>query len=203
MSLNMSLINKLFGSDLTATQAEMERAESLLNRDGLIPVEDEPGHRGALELWRRHCQHADSSQASMLTAVRKLLQLPSCGLQGAFDGLRETTQLAWVRPADIWFATGADFPYHFTVEGLAKFASNLITEQANPHAMARIHGYGYWLKTVPAPHGLLHHVSQNGNHRTVAIRAAGFPVALAQIERYDGPLSRCGARCHASPDSNA
>ena len=188
----MSLINEHFGSHLTATQAEVERAETLLNRDGLIPIEDESGHRGALELWRRHCQHADSSPASMLTAVRKLLELPSCD-QGAFDGLTETIpRLAWVRPADIWFATGAHFPYHYTVEGLAKFASNLITEQANPYAMANVLGYDYWLETVPAPHGLLHKVSQNGNHRTVAIRAAGFPVALAQIERYDGPweLSR-------------
>jgi hypothetical protein len=66
-------------------------------------------------------------------------------------------------------------------------ASNLITEQAEPHGMASILGYGYWLKTVAVPHGLLHQVSQNGNHRTVAIRAAGFPVALAQIVRYDGP----------------
>ena len=115
MSLNMSLINKLFGSHLTATQSEVERAETLLNRDGLIPVEDDSGHRGALELWRRHCQHADSSQASMLTAVRKLLQLPSCGLQGAFDGLTETTpRLAWIRPADIWFITSDDFPYNCT-----------------------------------------------------------------------------------------
>ena len=183
----MSLIDEHFGSHLTATQAEVERAETLLNQDGLIPIEDESGHRGALELWRRHCRHADSSQASMLTAVRKVLELPSCDLD-AFDGLAETTpRLAWVRPADIWFATGGNFPYHFTVEGLAKFASNLITEQANPYAMARVHGDDYWLKTVPAPHGLLHQVTQNGNHRTVAIRAAGFPVALAQIERYDGP----------------
>lgn len=183
----MWTISQLFGSQLTATQADVERAETLLKRNGLIPVEDEPGHRGALELWRRHCQRAESSPASMLTAVRKLLELPSCGL-GAFDGLGETTpRLAWVRPADIWFYTGPDFPYHFTVEDLANLASNLITEEAHPHEMARILGPDYWLKTVPAPHGLLHQVSQNGNHRTVAIRAAGFPVALAQIVRYDGP----------------
>jgi hypothetical protein len=188
MSLNMSLINKLFGSHLTATQAEVERSETLLNRDGLIPIEDEPGHRGALELWRRHCQRADSSQASMLTAVRKLLELPSCGLQGALDGLTETTpRLAWIRPADIWFATGADFPYHCTVEDLAQLASNLITEQAHPHGMAMIHGFDYWLRTVPAPHGLLHQVSQNGNYRTVAIKAAGFPVAFGHTVRHDGP----------------
>jgi hypothetical protein len=124
----------------------------------------------------------------MLTAVRKLLELPSCGLQGAFDGLMETIpRLAWIRPADIWFVTSDDFPYHFAVEGLAQLASNLITEQADPYGMARILGYDYWLRTVPAPHGVLHQVSQNGNHRTVAIEAAGFPVALAQIVRYDGP----------------
>ena len=37
---------KLFARDLTATQADVERAETLLNRDGLIPVEEDSGHRG-------------------------------------------------------------------------------------------------------------------------------------------------------------
>jgi hypothetical protein len=181
--------SRLFARDLTASEAEVERAETLLNRDGLIPVEDEdePGHRGALELWRRHCQRAESSPASMLKAVRRLLELPSCDLQGAFYGRPETTRLAWIRPADIWFITDADFPYQRTVEGLAQWASNLITEQADPQGMERIFGGDYWLNTVAAPHGLLHQVSQNGQHRTVAIKAAGFPVALARISRYDGP----------------
>ena len=123
----------------------------------------------------------------MLTAVRKLLELPSCNLDRGFDGLTETTRLAWVRPADIWFTTGSDFPYHFTVEGLAQLASNLIAEQGDPCGLARILGDDYWVDTVPAPQGLLHDVSVNGNHRTVAIKAAGFPVALVHTTRYDGP----------------
>jgi hypothetical protein len=45
----------------------------------------------------------------MLAAVRKLLELPSCTFDRGFDGLRETTRLAWVRPADIWFRNRADF----------------------------------------------------------------------------------------------
>ena len=90
--------------------------------------------------------------------------------------------MAWVRPADIWFITGDDFPYHFTVEGLAQLASNLIAEQGDPWGMARILGDDYWVDTVAAPHGLLHQVSRNGNHRTVAIKAAGFPVALVHID---------------------
>jgi hypothetical protein len=178
---------KLFARRLTATQADVERAETLLNRDGLIPVEDRSGHRGALELWRRHCQRAESSGAAMLAAVRKLLDLPSCTFDRGFNGLRDTTGLAWVRPADIWIMTGHDFPYHFTVEGLAQLASNLIAEQGDPWGMARILGEDYWVDTVAAPHGLLHDVTVNGNHRTVAIRAAGFPVALVHMTRYDGP----------------
>jgi hypothetical protein len=104
-----------------------------------------------------------------------------------FDGLRETTRLAWVRPADIWFTTGSDFPYHHSVEGLAQLASNLISEQGDPRCMARILGDDFWVDTVAAPHGLLHDVTVNGNHRTVAIKAAGFPVALVHTTRYDGP----------------
>jgi hypothetical protein len=183
----MATSSKLFARHLTASRADVERAQTLLNRDGLISVEDWPGHRGALELWRRHCQHAGSSRASMLAAVRKLLELPSCNFERGFAGLNETTRLAWVRPADIWFTTGSDFPYHFTVDGLAQLASNLITEQGDPRGMARILGDDYWVDTVAAPHGLLHDVSVNGNHRTVAIKAAGFPVALVHMTRYDGP----------------
>ena len=79
----MGTSGKLFARHLTATQADVERAETLLNRDGLIPVEDWSGHRGALELWRRHCQRAESSRASMLTAVRRLLELSSCSFERA------------------------------------------------------------------------------------------------------------------------
>ena len=181
----MGTSSKLFARHLTATQAEVERVEALLNRDGLIPVDDESGHRGALELWRRHCQRADSSRPSMVTAVRKLLEVPGSNFGRGFDGLRETNRLAWVRPADILFSS--NLPYHFTVDGLAQLASNLITEQGDPEGMARILGDDYWVDTVAAPHGLLHDVSQNGNHRTVAIRAAGLPVALVHTTRYDGP----------------
>ena len=183
----MGTSSKLFARQLTASQADVDCAETLLNRDGLIPVEDRQGHRGALELWRRHCRRADSSRESMLTAVRKLLELPSCNLDRGFDGLTETTGLAWVRPADICFTTGSHFPYHFTVEGLAQLASNLIAEQGDPWGMARILGDDYWVDTVAAPHGLLHDVTVNGNHRTVAIKAAGFPVALVHMTGYDGP----------------
>jgi hypothetical protein len=77
--------------------------------------------------------------------------------------------------------TGDDFPYHFTVEGLAELASNLITEQGDPYGMARILGDEYCLSAVAAPRGLLHEIAENGNHQTVAIRAAGFPVALVQV----------------------
>lgn len=51
-----------------------------LNRDGLIPIDDESGHRGASELWRRHCQRAEFSRAAMLPVVHRLratgLQIP-------------------------------------------------------------------------------------------------------------------------------
>jgi hypothetical protein len=183
----MGTSSKLFARRHTATQADLEHAEMLLDRDGLIPVEDKSGHSGALELWRRQCERAASSRLSMVTAVRNVLGLPHASFQRAFHGQGETDQLAWVRPADIWFRTGSDFRYHFTVEGLAQLASNLIAEQGDPNGMARILGDDYRLETVAAPHGLLHEISQNGNHRTVAIKAAGFPVALVHTTRYDGP----------------
>ena len=123
----------------------------------------------------------------MLAAVRKLLELPRCNLDRGLFGLRETTRLAWVRLTDILITPWSNFPYHRSVEGLARLASSLITEQADPNGMARILGDNYWVSTVAAPHGLLHDVSVNGNHRTAAIKAAGFPVALVHTTRYDGP----------------
>lgn len=142
---------------------------------------------GALELWRRHCQRVVSSQQSILTAVRNLLELPRCNPDRGFRGLGETSQLAWVRPTDILITTHPGFPYHRSVEGLAELASNLIAEQGDPGGMSMILGEDYGLSTVAAPHGLLHEVSPNGHHRTAAIKAAGFPVALARTVRYDGP----------------
>lgn len=66
--------------------------------------------------------------------------------------------------------------------------------------MAEILGENYGLSTVAAPHGLLHMVHHNGNHRTAAIRAAGFPVALVETERYESPwmlpLMSLKARAH-------
>ena len=65
---------------------------------------------------------ATQADAATLAAVRKLLELSSCSFERAFYGLRETRLLAWVRRANIWFTTGPDFPYHFTVEGVAQLA---------------------------------------------------------------------------------
>ena len=39
----MGTSSKLFARQLTASQADVECAETLLNRDGLIPVEDQAG----------------------------------------------------------------------------------------------------------------------------------------------------------------
>ena len=183
----MTTSGDLFISDRAATQAEVERAESMLKRDGLIPVEDRSGHRVALELWRRNCQRAEPSPQSMLTAVRNLLEQPRVSFEHVLQGSARTPRLAWVRPDDILITDHPDFPYHLTVEELAQLASNLIAEQGDPEMMAEILGEDYGLSTVTAPHGLLHMVHHNGNHRTAAIRAAGFPVALVETERYESP----------------
>jgi hypothetical protein len=45
-SIDVSDATRRFPRNLTATQADVERAETLLNRDGLSPVEDDSGHRG-------------------------------------------------------------------------------------------------------------------------------------------------------------
>jgi len=67
----MDITSQLFVSDRAATQAEVERAESMLKRDGLIPVEDRSGHRAALELWHRHCRPPPSKFKSLIKDLWK------------------------------------------------------------------------------------------------------------------------------------
>jgi len=170
-----------------ATREELQRARDLLARDGLVPITDAAGHRGALQLWRQHCQMTCLSRPAMVAALQDLLNRPRPAFERVFDGRTVIEQLAWVRPSDIAITTHPTFPYHHSVAGLAELAINLLAEKADPEAMAMILGNDYGVVTVAAPHGLLHQVSHNGNHRTAAIRAAGFPVALVHTVRYDGP----------------
>lgn len=82
-----------------ATPEEVQHAFALLERDGLIPVADPAGHRGALQLWRQHCQETHLFKA-MLAAAQQVLNQARPALQGAFDGQTQTEQLASVQPAD-------------------------------------------------------------------------------------------------------
>ena len=170
-----------------ATSDEIRHALQTLEQKGIIPVSDGPGHRGAVQLWRDHCAAPRPSRERLNAEVDRLLALPRFELDAAKSAPRVTTQLAWVRSRDIMITTHPNFPYHYDDDGLAELAGNLLTEQGDPEWLAEILGVDYGLASVDAPHGLVHQVSHNGNHRTVAIRAAGFPAALALVEHHEGP----------------
>jgi len=93
----------------------------------------------------------------------------------------------WIRPVDLIVTTHPDFPYHTTAAGLAELASRLIAEQGEPWGMHVILGLDLDVWSYPRPGGWAHEVNTNGNHRSVAIRAAGFPVALALTTVQQNP----------------
>jgi hypothetical protein len=53
--------------------------------------------------------------------------------------------------------------------------------------MAMILGLDLSVFTYPRPGGWAHRINANGNHRSAAIRAAGFPVALAHTTVQQNP----------------
>lgn len=170
-----------------ADPGEVRHALQALERDGIIPVSDRSGHRGAVQLWRDHCARPLPSAKQLRTEVDRLLTLPRFELDGAESAPKASTQLAWVPSADIMITTHPSFPYHFDADGLAELAGNLLTERGDPDWLAEILGANYGLTSVDAPHGRTYQVAHNGNHRTVAIRAAGFPLALALVDHHVGP----------------
>lgn len=172
---------------LHASEDDIRYTEAVLVRDGIIPVTDRAGHRGALQLWRNHCRSTDPSYPARLTEVRRLIALPRFRLDRATGAGGRAEQLAWVRSSDIMITAASHFPYHFSVEGLAELACSLLEEQGDPGRLGMILGNDYGVTTVEGPHRLVHQVAHNGNHRTVAIRAAGFPAVSRVAPRLVWP----------------
>lgn len=169
-----------------ASNADVHHAEELLAADGMIPASDLAGHRGAVELWRRHCEERRGTDLAGLRAdLDQVLAAPRP--QHPATGKQDPPVYAWVRPSDIPVTNHDGFPYHYTPDELADLGLNLIREAGNPAGLAEILGEGLSLTTTLTPRAPVHRVNVNGNHRTAAMRAAGFPVALAEITLERGP----------------
>ena len=161
-----------------ASDADLAHAEWLLALEGMIPLTDTAGHRAAVHLWREHCLHASGRPLSALkAAVDTVLAAPRPTVNAHGSSL--PAEYRWIRPSDVIITSHPDFPYHTTATGLAELAGRLIAEQGEPLGMHRILGSGLSVATYPRPGGRTHRISTNGNHRSAAIRAAGFPIALA------------------------
>lgn len=200
-----------------ASRADVVHAYELLASSGMILASDLSGHRGAIALWRAHCKSSRGiQQAELLAAVDQVLAGPR-PVHPASGCVEPAPIYAWVRPCDIPVTKHEGFPYHHTAAELAELAANLIREEGDPAGLADILGEGLVLSTTPTPRGPVHHVTENGNHRAAAIRAAGFPVALAEISLQSPPwevgdtsgagtqtllrlLYRCGLLTSYEPD---
>ena len=173
--------------DVVGSPADLARARQLLKRDGFVPTEDESGHRGAVQLWRDHASsRTRPTSTEVAERVDQLLAQPLIGLAECVSARSGKESLGWVRPADVAVNGGKVFPYHYSYEELVGSAQSLLTERGDPQGMARILGSDYSVIRYAAPHGPLYRV-YNGNHRTVMIQAAGFPVAMACVQAVEGP----------------
>lgn len=199
------------------SDADVSHAEELLAGRGMIPASDLSGHRGTVTLWRDHCEASRGIQhADLLAAVDQVLAAPrpTHPASGSDD---PAPIYAWVRPSDIPVTKHEGFPYHRTPAELAQIAANLIREAGDPAGLADILGDGLVLSTTVTPRGPVHLVTENGNHRAAAIRAAGFPAALAEVTLQEPPwevsdtsgagtqtllrlLYRCGLLTNYQPD---
>lgn len=170
----------------SASDADRRYALELLAKDGFILLSNKRGHAAAVQLWRDHCaRHGDVDVDRLRQMVDVLLAGPrpappqqgSCGPE----------ELAWVRPTDVAIVRRDDFPYHGTRGDLAEYAHSLLRDGGSPARMAHVLGDQFTVSSFAAPHGLVHRVTVNGNHRNVAIRAAGFLVALVVMSTVTGP----------------
>ncbi|MFD7161395.1 hypothetical protein ACFV9C_42890 [Kribbella sp. NPDC059898] len=169
-----------------ASNADVDHAQDMLASTGMIPASDLAGHRGAVELWRTHCdRRRGTDQATLRAELDKVLAAPRP--QHPATGKQDRPVYAWVRPSDIPVTSHEAFPYHCTPDELAELGLNLVREAGDPAGMDEILGEGLSLTTSLTPRGPVHRVNVNGNHRAAAIRAAGFPVALAEITLEHGP----------------
>jgi hypothetical protein len=152
----------------------------------MIPLSDLAGHRGAVQMWRAHCESRRAATIEELNdEVDRLLRAPrplppDCGTLAR-------PYYAWIRPSSIPVTDHAGFPYHHTPAGLARIAQRLIAEAGAPAGLDKILGFNFVLTTTFTPHGLVHRIGANGNHRAALLRAAGFPVALALITPQRAP----------------
>lgn len=172
--------------DLRGSDHDLRYAQAMLSERGIIPAADLAGHRGALQMWRNHCStRREATVAELAADLDQVLTAPrpvppTCGTY-------TEPFYAWIRPERIPVTTHSNFPYHYSPAELARVAHNLLTEAGDPEGLEDILGFDLVLVTTSTPHGLVHRVTTNGNHRAAAIRAAGFPVALAQITLQQAP----------------
>jgi hypothetical protein len=172
--------------EVSGSDQDLQHAKGLLAEHGMIPAADLSGHRGAVRMWRDHCTaRSDAALVDLVGDVDQVLGAPRP--VPPTDGTYGEPFYAWVRPDDIPVTTDENFPYHYTETGLAELAYNLIAEAGNPVELDKILGFNFVLVTTPTSRGPVHCVTTNGNHRAAAIRAAGFPVALAQVTLQRAP----------------
>lgn len=176
--------------DVAGSRADVAYAQELLDRVGVIPASNRSAHRGAVQLWRDHCDHPRSHD-DLRARLTGVLEEPQLDLPFTFAGPTDgdPLRLMWVRPEDIIAQAHPGFPYHHTAEGLVSLAARVLSERGDPEGMNGILGMDYGLRGIVTTGRPLLTIAHNGRHRTAALRAAGFPAVLARVAWVTGPFT--------------
>lgn len=184
------------------TRVQLAHARSMLKRRGLIPIEDRDGYSGALGMLRGHLGHLAGqppTKQALLAEVHRLCKRPGFDVERAYCPSERAYRPAWIEASTISsHHLGRPFkPYHYTSAGLAEMALRILSEQGDPDGLAFLFGHPrrptivVW--SVPGPLGPIRPITLNGNHRTIALRALGVPVVLAEVRPWVPPY-RCRVR---------
>ncbi len=180
---------------------QIERARTLLDENGGVPLEDLDAHRGALTLLRDHLRGRLTRRPTRWMLRRRLraaCERPGFAITMPQPSRYRAGHWLWIDPATIARgALGVPFtPYHESPDELVFLAETILLEQGNAHGLNELFGYpgkpvpAVVADSIPGPFGPVRPIGVNGNHRTLALEAIEVPVLLCQVHRFKAPY-RC------------
>jgi len=180
---------------------QIERAQTLLERRGGVPLHDFDAHLGALTMLKDHLRERlrrPAHRSELMRRIQASCRRPGFDIKNPQPSRYRAGHWMWIDPATIARGSlGAPFsPYHYSVEELAFMAEKVLLEQGNPSGLAELFGHprnpepGVVADSIPGPFGPVRPISVNGNHRTLVFDALEAPLILAEVHRSRPPY-RC------------
>ena len=179
---------------------QIERARTLLDENGGVPLEDLDAHRGALTLLRDHLRRRLTRRPTRWMLRRRLraaCERPGFAITMPQPSRYRAGHWLWIDPATIVAAPSAcrSRPTTSRPTSSSSWPRRSSSSRETPRPERAL---GYPGKPVPAvvadsipgPFGPVRPIGVNGNHRTLALEAIEVPVLLCQVHRFKAPY-RC------------